>query len=95
MPEVNEALLRPLWHGQFGFVERCRIGLSLRNRHYDWAIIIPSTWKSALPPFFAGCKRRSGYLGEQRFVLLNDMRASDRATSVRVVDHYVGFGLAS
>jgi heptosyltransferase-2 len=92
MPEVNEALLMPLGHGQFGFLERCRIGLFLRNRKYDWAIIIPSTWKSALPPFFAGCKRRTGYVGEQRFGLLNDMRELDRAASARVVDRYVALG---
>jgi len=92
MPEVNEALLLPLSHGQFGFLKRCRIGLSLRNRNYNWAIIIPSTWKSALPPFFGGCKRRTGYVGEQRYGLLNDMRILNKAVTVRVVERYLTLG---
>ncbi len=92
MPEVNEPLLMPVGHGRFGFMVRCRIGLALRNRHYDWSIVIPSTWKSALPPFLAGCTRRTGYIGEQRFGLLNDMRPLDKSVLSRVVERYVALG---
>jgi len=92
MPEVNEPLLMPVGHGRLGLLARCRIGLALRNRHYDWSIVIPCTWKSALPPFIAGCRRRTGYIGEQRFGLLNDMRPLDKRVLPRVVERYVALG---
>ena len=44
---------------------------------FDRAIVLPSSYKSALLPWFAKIPRRSGYVGEQRFGVLNDIRRLD------------------
>ncbi len=93
MPEVNEAITVPVGHGEVGFGKRRRLGRSLRARRYDRAIIIPRSMKAALIPFFAGAKLRTGYRGEMRFGLLNDIRPLDKSVLTRTVQRYVSLGL--
>jgi heptosyltransferase-2 len=39
---------------------------------------MPRTWKSALAPSLAGIPRRTGFVGECRFGLINDLRFGER-----------------
>ena len=48
MPEVNEGISANVSHGQFSFLQRRKLGLSLKVKKYTHAIIIPRSWKSAL-----------------------------------------------
>jgi heptosyltransferase-2 len=50
----------------------------LREERYAQAIIMPRTWKSALAPALAGIPKRTGFLGEMRFGLINDVRPGER-----------------
>ena len=74
MPEVSEGISADVSHGEFSFFKRRKLGLSLRSKNYSHAIVIPRSWKSALIPYFADIPIRTGYKGEMRFVLLNDIR---------------------
>src|SRR5690554_4032636 len=74
MPEVGDALSMPVTHGVFGWKQRRQIGLRLRQKQYDQAIVLPNSWKSALIPWFADIPLRTGWLGEMRYGLLNDPR---------------------
>lgn len=94
MPEVQHGIGLPLSHGEFGFSARCRIGTSLRSHRYHQSIVLPRSWKAALLPFLAGIPRRTGYRGEMRFGLLNDIRALDKSTLSQTVQRYVALGLA-
>ena len=89
MPEVNEGLSADVSHGEFSFFKRRKLGLSLKSKHYTHAIIIPRSWKSALIPFFAGIPVRTGYKGEMRYGLLNDIRALNKALLKQTVQRYV------
>lgn len=89
MPQVREGLELNLRHGEFGFQDRRRLGHSLRPRHYGRAIVLPSSWKSALVPFFARIPRRTGYIGEFRFGLLNDSRQLQKALLKTTVERFV------
>jgi lipopolysaccharide heptosyltransferase II len=93
MPEVDKAVAMPLTHGQFGFLARRQLGHQLRNNQYNRAIVLPSSWKSALIPFFAGIPLRTGYLGELRWGLLNDTRRLDKQLLRMTVQRFVALGL--
>ena len=95
MPEVRRLIDMPVGHGAFGFAPRRRIGMALRDESYDQAIIIPRSFKSALVPFFANIPRRTGYKGEMRYGLINDMRPLDKSVLTQTVQRYVALGLAA
>src|SRR5690242_12485462 len=91
MPEVHQAVMLPVEHGQFGFGVRRRLGLTLDGR-YSRAIVLPRSWKSALVPYFAAIPVRTGYRGELRWGLINDMRRLDKKVLTRTVQRYVALG---
>ncbi len=89
MPEVNSAIPMPLGHGAFAIGERRRLGIALRSTHYDQAYVLPNSFKSALVPFFAKATRRTGWRGEMRYGLLNDLRVLDKSAFPLMVQRYV------
>lgn len=89
MPEINEAIVLPVKHKEFALLRRYRLGRSLRGRHYDRAITLPRSYKSALLPFFAGVTIRSGYRGEMRYGLLNNIHVLDKSILKQTVQRYV------
>jgi len=93
MPEVTKAHTMPLLHGQFGFKQRVQIGKSLRSEHYDQAIVLPNSWKSALIPYFANIPLRTGYVGEVRWGLLNNTRKLDKQLLTMTVQRFVALAL--
>jgi heptosyltransferase-2 len=93
MPQVHEAITVPVGHGELGLARRWRLGRGLRSRDYDQAIVIPRSMKAALIPFFAAARIRTGYRGEMRYGLLNDIRPLDRAVLKQTVQRYVALGL--
>jgi heptosyltransferase-2 len=84
MPEVRSVISTPFHHGPLQLRERWKLGRQIKGR-YDQAYVLPNTWKSALVPFFAGIPRRTGYVGEARYGLLNDAR---KATGASMTAHY-------
>ncbi|MCF7966219.1 MAG: lipopolysaccharide heptosyltransferase II [Methylobacter tundripaludum] len=93
MPEVTQAIAMPLPRGKFGLIERIKLGKSLRPEGYDQAILLPNSWKSAIPTFFADIPVRTGYIGECRWGLLNDARKLDKKLLTMTVQRFVALGL--
>ena len=89
MPEVGDAIDMPLGHGRLGLKTRWRLGRGLRGRGYDQAILLPNSFKSALVPFWAGIPRRTGWVGELRYGLLNDIRKLDKSRLTMTVQRFV------
>ncbi len=92
MPEVNRAITLEVGHGKLGLLARFKLGRSLRNRRYDRTIVLPRSFKSALVPFFAAAKIRTGYRGEMRYGVLNDIRPLDKTVLQQTVQRYVALG---
>jgi heptosyltransferase-2 len=88
MPEVREALHSPFAHGDLKLAARRQLGRALATRGYDQAIVLPNSFKSALVPFFAGIPRRTGFRGEARWGLLNDMRPLEGRRLPLMVERY-------
>jgi heptosyltransferase-2 len=91
MPEVRRGIEMPLGHGRLGLRARWALGASLRGRHAR-AIVLPGSWKSAIVPFAARIPVRTGWRGEMRYGLLNDMRILDRARYPMTVQRFVALG---
>ncbi len=92
MPEVNDAIELPISHGELKINVRYRYGRDLRRRQYSHAIVLPRSFKSALLPWFANIPQRTGYRGEIRYGLINDMRPLDKRVLPRTIDRQVFLG---
>lgn len=88
MPEVRNALSFPLGHGVLELATRRKIGKSLAGQ-YDQAILLPNSLKSALVPFFAGIPKRTGWKGEMRYGLLNDVRNLDKERLPLMIERFM------
>ena len=88
MPEVAATIPMPVGHGALALAERWQLGRSLRARGYRQAIVLPNSLKSALIPFFAGIPHRTGWRGEMRYGLLNDVRVLDKARYPLMIERF-------
>ncbi len=93
MPEVAGAIELPVGHGELGLGRRWRLGRSLREAGYARAVVLPRSFKAALVPYFAGIPRRTGFLGESRFRIVNDRRPFDAQRLDQTVKRFVALGL--
>lgn len=91
MPEVRAGIELPTGHGELGWAKRRAIGRRLRGR-YDRAIVLPRSAKAALVPFFARVPVRTGYRGELRYGLINDMRRLDKRRLPQTVQRFTALG---
>jgi heptosyltransferase-2 len=88
MPEITKAWTLPIKHKEFGLRARYQLAKELRKEHYTRAIVLPNSWKSALVPFLAGIPIRTGWIGEQRFGLLNDIRRLDKVALPLMIQRF-------
>ncbi|QGZ28689.1 lipopolysaccharide heptosyltransferase II [Stutzerimonas stutzeri] len=88
MPEVRQALSFPVGHGVLDMATRRSVAQGLRGQ-YQQAILLPNSLKSALVPFFAGIPKRTGWRGEMRFGLLNDMRKLDKQRYPLMIERFM------
>jgi heptosyltransferase II len=94
MPEISQAIALPFKHGELALGKRVGFGRSLKTVGYTQVIVLTNSFKSAVLPFVAGIPRRTGFLGEYRYGLLNDIRPLDKSRLPRTVDRFVTLGLA-
>lgn len=95
MPEVAAGIALPFKHGELALGQRIRFGRQLKQRGYTQSIMLTNSLKSAVLPAASGIKRRTGFLGEMRYGLLNDIRPLDKSKLPRTVDRFVTLGLPS
>jgi heptosyltransferase-2 len=89
MPEVANLIQANFNHGQLSLGERVNLGRSLRINNYSHAIVLPNSIKSALVPWIAKIPIRIGFVGEQRWGLLNDIRKLDKQRLPMTVQRFL------
>jgi heptosyltransferase II len=92
MPGLRQAIVADLPRGRVALAQQTRLAKRLRRESYGMALIMPRTWKSALAPYLAGIPERTGFVGEARFVVLNDWRFGERKLA-RMVDRCAALAL--
>jgi lipopolysaccharide heptosyltransferase II len=85
MPGLRRAIIVDLPRGRLALAQQWALAKRLRREGYGTALVMPRTWKSTLAAFLAGIPERIGFIGEARFVLLNDVRFGERKLP-RMVD---------
>jgi heptosyltransferase-2 len=94
MPEVTQSIEMPLTHGELKLSVRYRLAKQLRKANYDEAIVLPNSFKSALIPWLANIPKRTGWKGEFRYGLLNDVRHLDEKQYPLMIEQYMALGIA-
>jgi heptosyltransferase-2 len=93
MPGLRQAIVADLPRKSLALAQQKTLAARLKQEHYGTALIMPRTWKAALAPFFAGIPERTGFVGEARFFLLNDLRFGESGLQ-RMVDRCAALALA-
>jgi len=93
IPEVRKAHVLNVGHGEGGLKKRYQLGRQLRGKNYSQAIVLPRSFKSALVPFFASIPQRTGFKGEFRYGILNDIRPIDKKYLDQTVKRFSYLGL--
>ena len=92
MPGLRRAVVVDLPRSRIAVTNQLSLARRLKREDYRSVLIMPRTWKSALAPFLAGIPERTGFFGEARFVLLNDLRYGERRLP-RMVDRCAALAL--
>ena len=93
MPEVCKKIVSPFSHGETKLFERYKLGQGLKKENYDRAIILTNSLKSSLIPYFARIGVRTGWLGEFRYGLINDIRSSKKLKKSLMVEKFAALSL--
>lgn len=94
MPEIDKAYLLDVGHGGLQWQKRCKLAQKLRRQRYDQVIVLPNSWKSGLIAFLAKIPQRTGWRGEWRYGLLNDVRRLNKAQYQLMIERFCALGLA-
>jgi heptosyltransferase-2 len=78
MPGVRKGIIVDLPRRRLALWQHYTLALRLRREAYGQALVMPRTWKSALALYLAGIPQRTGFVGEGRIGLINDLRWGER-----------------
>jgi heptosyltransferase-2 len=82
---LRQAIVVDLPRSRIALGAQRALAARLRSEGYGSALVMPRTWKAALAPFLAGIPERTGWVGEWRYGLVNDLRSGERGLP-RMID---------
>ena len=92
MPGVRKGIISDLPRRKLAFAAHRSLAATFRAEKYQRVLVMPRTWKAALAPFLAGVTQRSGFVGEWRFGLINDLRYGEKKLP-RMIDQCAALAL--
>jgi heptosyltransferase-2 len=93
MPGVRHVITADLPRRRLGIAQQRQLAATLRKGHYGQTLVMSRKWKAALAPFLAGIPLRTGFAGEARFGLINDLRWGEKKLP-RMIDRMGTLALA-
>jgi len=93
MPGIRRVIVADLPRRRIGVALQRELAAKLRAGDYGQALVMSRKWKAALAPWLAGIPVRTGFAGEVRFGLINDMRWGERKLP-RMIDQMGALALA-
>ena len=78
MPGVRKGIIVDLPRRRLALGQHHALARRLRREGYGQALVMPRTWKAGLALYLAGIPQRTGFVGEGRFGLINDLRWGER-----------------
>ena len=94
MPGIRKGIVVDLPRKRLALGQHRALAERLRAEGYGHALVMPRTWKSALAPYLAGIPLRTGFVGEARFGLINDLRFGERRLP-RMADRCAALALSA
>jgi heptosyltransferase-2 len=92
MPGVRKAIVWELPRRRLALRRQFALAAVLRKENYGNALIMSRKWKAALAPALAGIPKRTGFVGEVRYGVLNDVRYGEKKLP-RMVDQCAALAL--
>jgi heptosyltransferase-2 len=92
MPGVRKAMVEDLPRSRLAIGQQFAFARRLKAEAYGQVLVMPRTWKATLAPALAGIPVRTGFVGELRYGLLNDVRYGERALP-RMIDQCAALAL--
>lgn len=92
LPQVDRAISLPFEDNRWDIAGRYRFAVALKREAYDWAIVLPLSFRDALIPFFAEIPQRTGWRGQMRYFLLNDIRLLLRRRYPQLYQQFAALG---
>src|SRR5476649_2634565 len=93
MPGIRQVIVIDLPRRRLGVTLQQQLARRLREENYGQALVMSRKWKAALAPFLAGIPLCTGFTGEFRFGLLNDVRWGERKLP-RMIDQMGALAMA-
>lgn len=88
MPEIHKILTTSYKHRVIELKQYYNLKNLLKNQKYQQAIILPNSLKSSVVPFLSNIPIRTGWRGEMRYGLLNDLRILNESALPLLVQRY-------
>lgn len=92
MPGVRQGIVWDLPRSKISLSQERALAARLRQEGYGASVVMPRTFKSTIAPWLAGIPKRTGFIGEVRFGLLNDWRRGEKALP-RMIDRCAALAL--
>src|SRR5258708_35644077 len=92
MPGIPKGIIADLPRRRLAPRHHRALAHRLRAEDYGQVLVMPRTWKAALAPYLASIPERTGFVGEGRFGLINDLRFGERRLP-RMVDRCAALAL--
>ena len=93
MPGLRRVIVADLPRRRLGIARQRELAAKLRAGDYGQALVMSRKWKAALAPWLAGIPVRTGFAGEVRIGLINDMRHGESELP-RMIDQMGTLALA-